>query len=118
MSGPTTIAIVDSWIGPHGDTTKLDDPRTLPGLVYMREGSDSTYWKTNGYSYVGKATIALEPISKNDMIVAKTEALRAEVEKTRADAAVKVMRLEDQISKLLALDFNGMVSSDDDGIPF
>lgn len=109
----TTTAIVDAWINNTSDPSKLDDPKNLPFLHYLREGSDASYWKTNGYSYVGKATIILEPISQNEMIAAKAESIKAEIQKTRADSQVKVNRLEDQLSKLLALDFSGMVDSDD-----
>jgi len=114
----TTTATVEAWIGPHDDPTKLDEPRALTGLMYIREGGDVSYWKTAGYSYVGKATITLEPISKNDMIAAKAESINAEIQKTRADSQVKVNRLEDQLSKLMALDWNGMVDSNESDIPF
>lgn len=114
----TTTAIVDAWINNTSDPSKLDDPKNLPFLHYLREGSDASYWKTNGYSYVGKATIILEPISQNEMIAAKAESIKAEIQKTRADFQVNVNRLEEQLSKLLALDFSGMVDTDDSSIPF
>jgi hypothetical protein len=42
----------------------------------------------------------------------KAESLRAEIQKTRADAQLKVTRLEGDLQKLLAIDFDATSGSE------
>jgi hypothetical protein len=58
---------------------------------------------THGYTKIGKATIEFDLIDRNEMIDNKVAALRAELQTVKADAQVKVQRLEDQLQSLLAI---------------
>lgn len=62
-----------------------------------------------GYTRVGVATVTFECPSKRDLIDNKAQSLRAEIQKTRADAEVKVNALTEKLNKLLALEFDGSV---------
>jgi hypothetical protein len=59
---------------------------------------------THGYTKVGTATIEFDLIDRNDMIQNKVAALQAEMQIVKADAQVKVQKLEDQLQSLLAIE--------------
>ena len=59
---------------------------------------------THGYTKIGVATIEFDLIDRNDMIQNKVVALRAELQGIKAEAQVKVQRLEDQLQSLLAIE--------------
>ena len=58
----------------------------------------------HGYTKIGAATIEFDLIEPNEMIDNKIVALRAELQIVKADAQVKVQRLEDQLQSLLAIE--------------
>jgi hypothetical protein len=59
---------------------------------------------TQGYTKIGTATIEFDLIDRNEMIDNKIVALRAELQIVKAEAQVKVQRLEDQLQSLLAIE--------------
>jgi hypothetical protein len=59
---------------------------------------------THGYTKVGTATIEFELINRNEMIENKVVALQAEMQTIKAEAQVKVQKLEDQLQSLLAIE--------------
>ena len=59
---------------------------------------------THGYTKIGTATIEFDLIDRNEMIDNKVVALRAEMQTIKADAQVKVQKLEDQLQSLLAIE--------------
>jgi hypothetical protein len=59
---------------------------------------------TQGYTKVGTATIEFDLIDRQEMIDNKVVALRAELQGVKADAQVKVQRLEEQLQSLLAIE--------------
>jgi hypothetical protein len=59
---------------------------------------------TQGYTKVGTATIEFDLIDRQEMIDNKVVALRAELQGVKADAQVKVQKLEDQLQSLLAIE--------------
>lgn len=65
---------------------------------------ESPFWVEIGYTKVGIAKIDIELAPQNDMINNKIEALRAEMQMVKADAQVKVQKLEDQLQSLLAIE--------------
>ena len=58
----------------------------------------------HGYTMIGTATIEFDLIEPNEMIDNKIVALRAELQGVKAEAQVKVQRLEDQLQSLLAIE--------------
>ena len=59
---------------------------------------------THGYTKIGTAAIEFDLIDRNAMIDNKVVALRAELQGVKADAQVKVQKLEDQLNSLLAIE--------------
>lgn len=57
-----------------------------------------------GWTKIGMATIEFDLIDRNEMIENKVVALRAEMQTIKADAQVKVQKLEDQLQSLLAIE--------------
>ncbi len=70
----------------------------------------SLYYSTpgnvpEGWTLAGEATITVELVDTNALISNKVDALKAQLQKHRADSHVTEKRLEDQISKLLAISY-------------
>jgi len=59
---------------------------------------------TQGYTKVGKATIEFDLIDRKAIIDNKIVSLRAELQGVKAEAQVKVQKLEDQLQSLLAIE--------------
>ena len=57
-----------------------------------------------GWVKIGTATIEFDLIDRNEMIDNKVLALQAEMKIVKADAQVKVQKLEDQLQSLLAIE--------------
>ena len=57
-----------------------------------------------GWVKIGTATVEFDLIDRNEMIDNKVVALRAELQSVKADAQVKVQKLEDQLQSLLAIE--------------
>jgi hypothetical protein len=57
-----------------------------------------------GCTKIGTATIDLNLIDRNEMIDNKIVALRAELQNVKAEAQVKVQKLEEQLQSLLAIE--------------
>lgn len=58
---------------------------------------------THGFTKIGTATIEFDLIDRNEMIDNKVVALRAELQGVKAEAQIKVQKLEDQLQSLLAI---------------
>jgi hypothetical protein len=58
----------------------------------------------HGYTKIGTATIVFHLIDRSEMIDNKVVALQAEMQTIKADAQVKVQKLEDQLQSLLAIE--------------
>ena len=59
---------------------------------------------TQGYTKIGTATIEFDLIDRNEIIDNKVAALRAELQGVKAEAQIKVQKLEDQLQSLLAIE--------------
>ena len=59
---------------------------------------------SQGYTKIGTATIEFDLIDRNEMIDNKIVSLRAELQGVKAEAQVKVQRLEEQLQSLLAIE--------------
>lgn len=96
----TTIA----WL--HSTSTMSPEQLTkasLGDLVREVAFTKSDFSK-HGYTKIGVATIEFDLIDRKEMIDNKVIALRAELQNVKADAQVKVQKLEDQLQSLLAIE--------------
>lgn len=59
-----------------------------------------------GWTLVGEANVAITFVDGNQILNNKIDALRAEKQKTLADAQVKANELEAKIQKLLAISYD------------
>ena len=59
--------------------------------------------KGEGWTLVGTAEITVKLVSEDRMVVNKIESLRREITTTRADAELKVQKIEQQVQQLLAI---------------
>lgn len=59
----------------------------------------------DGYTIVGEATITMTLHDKDKLIDAKVDSLKAQLQKTQADAEVACNRIREQINSLLALEY-------------
>ncbi len=58
----------------------------------------------HGYTKIGTATIEFDLIDRDELIDNKIVSLRAELQGVKAEAQVKVQKLEDQLQSLLAIE--------------
>lgn len=109
MTARTVAGAVSIWL------RKEDGPQHLTGtdreivanVACMDQNSDMSSY---GYTRVGMGTLSFELPTLRGLVDSKAEALRAEIQKTRADAQMKVTRLEADLQKLLAIEFDGSAS--------
>lgn len=103
---------MSAWMRDTMGPQDLETDACVSRLTYLREGpdSDESYWLGQGYTKVGRATITVEILDEKGIVGAKVQSLKAELQKTRADAEVKCNRLIDQIGKLEALEWNGVAA--------
>ena len=97
----TSTAI--AWITPH---CNLSPEQILnpTGDQLVREVAFINLDMTDhGYTKIGIATIEFDLIDRNEMIDNKVIALRAELQGVKAEAQVKVQRIEEQLQSLLAI---------------
>ena len=103
MSGRTITARLDAWLsdafGPEDLTA--NDANAVRRLSFFT--SDMSEY---GYTKVGTATVTVDFIDTDAMVVNKIASLRAEIQKTRADASVKCTLIEERIAKLSAISYD------------
>ena len=98
------ISTAIAWITPH---CNLSPEQILnpTGDQLVREVAFINLDMTDhGYTKIGTATIEFDLIDRNEMIDNKVAALQAELQTVKADAQVKVQKLEDQLQSLLAIE--------------
>ena len=80
-----------------------DDLRTDPeGFVQGASFSKHDMAKA-GWTRIGEATVTIEIIDEDELIAAKVDALRGELNSVTAKAYMEAARIESKINKLLAL---------------
>ena len=101
-SARVVTGYITVWIPPYAardDLHRLGAADVIQRLVFTDvDMSDCSYTK------VGSASVTVELMPNAHITAAKVAALRSEIQKTRADAAVKCARIEDQINKMLAIE--------------
>lgn len=92
----TTKAWLTSYAGPD-DLTGTQD-RAIEALAYHPRDMNSSGW-----TYAGQATITVELVDNDTLILNKVSALRSELQTVRANAEIEAGNLEAKIQKLLAI---------------
>ena len=95
---------ITAWLSKH---SRLSPEQILTAT--SEQLVDSTSFtnldmSSQGYTKIGVATIEFDLIDRNEMIDNKVIALRAELQGVKAEAQVKVQRLEEQLQSLLAIE--------------
>jgi hypothetical protein len=99
----TVTGKVSVWLSTYGGPEVFDrkeDERVIAGVAFT-----TTDMTDCGYTRVGTATVSFEVPTGQELIDNKAASLRAEIQKTRADAEVKVNALTERLNKLLALEY-------------
>ena len=84
---------------------RLEDFKTPTADLISRLQYTTPNNLPDGWTLVGEATVTIEFIDQDAIICNKVESLRAELQQHRADSHVTQIRLEDQIAKLLAINY-------------
>jgi len=111
MATKTITATVDAWLSQYQNPAHLLDPKTSPDRVVamitcVRRDSDPKAWQRDGYTLVGTAEVTLHLVDERAVVENKVTSLRAEKERTLAEAHAKAVELEGQIQKLLAISYD------------
>ncbi|MHB1098341.1 MAG: hypothetical protein ACYCZR_02185 [Burkholderiales bacterium] len=102
ITGTVGVWITNDWTTPQSvmklaaDGFQNDAVDKLSYANYDMSG-------TAGWLRVGTATISIEFDEEKEIISKKAEGLRKEIHTVRAEAQMKVERLEERLSQLLAL---------------
>lgn len=101
----TFTAPINVWIGQYSghDGDSLQTVDDVSGLVVWEVGYEPS---SPGYTKVGTGTVTVEIASRDEIITGKVGALRAELERDRADSQVRQNALIRKIGELEALTFD------------
>lgn len=91
------------WLSPYSvmDADDLQKATDISGVHLWEEG----YVPGNDYTLVGHAEVTITIAKRETIIAGKADALRAELEKDRADSQVRQNALIRKISELEALTY-------------
>jgi hypothetical protein len=96
-----------AWLGSHHNYSPEDlhnaTADKLTDILMFRAG-DTKIMVDLGMTQVGTATIEIQLAPKNDMVVNKIEALRAEMQSVKAESQKKVQDIAVKIQNLLAIE--------------
>jgi hypothetical protein len=111
---PTLIAGRVAVLVNRHTTFDLGNPGATPvhaftyiNAKYAPDGQLDTHWVKSGYRLVGYAEIAAEIMPTGAMLAGAVACLREERKKILADAQKEATRIEGEIQKLLAIEFDG-----------
>ena len=86
-----------SGIGPK-ELVEWTDEQLADRMIYSRSGN------MDGWTQIGTATVAVELFESEQVIACAVESLKAELQKTLADAEVKANMIREKIQNLLCLE--------------
>lgn len=109
----TVSCTVNAYLPPHSHlgVKDLTTAAAIPQLAYGKppKANEHDIWKEMGYTFVGTARIAFNPLDESRLISEKIKALKGEVESIKANSTAKITSLEEQINQLLAIENQGAV---------
>lgn len=86
-----------SGIGPK-ELVEWTDEQLADRMIYSRSGN------MDGWTQIGTATVSVELLESEQVIACAVEGLKAELQKTLADAEVKANMIREKIQNLLCLE--------------
>ena len=86
-----------SGIGPK-ELVEWTDEQLADRMIYSRSGD------MDGWTQIGTATVSVELLESEQVIACAVESLKAELQKTLADAEVKANMIREKIQNLLCLE--------------
>jgi hypothetical protein len=86
-----------SGIGPK-ELVEWTDEQLADRMIYSRSGN------MDGWTQIGTATVSVELLESEQVIACAVESLKAELQKTLADAEVKANMIREKIQNLLCLE--------------
>jgi hypothetical protein len=94
-----------AFIGQHAHVLpqELQTSDGLQKLSYF--ATDSKYWREQGYTYVGPATVTVEVPDVRALVDNKVEQLRQQEVAIRAKATAECTAIQTQIQNLLAIEY-------------
>lgn len=95
------------WAVPGCDFRNLinEEVQGASGFAMIHDDCDVEWWTGQGYAFIGHTIVTVDgPASKNEIIQAQVAALRQQAQQARADGEVRAQKIEERISKLLALE--------------
>lgn len=101
----TFTAPVNVWIGQYSGHD-ADSLQTIDNISDVSLLDPSFDFSDSGYTKVGTGTVTVEIASKDEIVAGKVGALRAELERDRADSQVRQNALIRKIGELEALTFD------------
>lgn len=105
-----------AWCTSKSSVGSILNSETFPEWSVHYTNSDM---RDQGWVQIGEASIELRIESEVSAIEQVAATLRKEIEKTKAEAHQQVIRLEDQLGKLLAIGFTSKEDEEpDDGLDF
>lgn len=101
----TFTAPINVWISQYSrhDADSLQTVDNVRDVSLLDPGFD---FSDSGYTKIGTGTVTVEIASRDEIITDKVGALRAELERDRADSQVRQNTLIRKISELEALTFD------------
>lgn len=95
-----------AWLTAYGDPEALTEggEKAISEVAFSNSNMSS-----QGWTYVGEATITFECVDNDTLILNKVAALRGELQSVRAKAEIETGNIEAKIQKLLAITNEVMV---------
>lgn len=100
----TITATMPAWLA-----NEWTSPEELYGDDQQKVAELLAYYKMecapHDWVRVGTATLIVELFDRDELIASKADSIRAEIQKTQADAVVKVNALTEKLNSLLAITY-------------
>lgn len=91
-----------AYLGEYSTIEEVANGRSMPILI---DGDGNSYFDSQGYTKIGKATVAIQLFSDDEITRNKLDALKAELQTVRADNQRRENAILERISKLQAITY-------------
>ena len=102
FTGEVKVWLTNSWTS-YEDLVKLHAEGEVDALASRFSYTNHDMSSADGWSLVGTATVEVTLKSRSEIVEAKVDALKTEIQLTKAKAQQHVEQLEEKIQSLLAL---------------
>lgn len=91
-----------AYLSSYSDITEVANGSHMPMIC----NSDSGYLERQGYTPIGTATVTIDLYTDDQIMIAKLEALQAQLQTVRAENQQRENAILDKISKLTAISYD------------